>query len=271
VPEYPEMAAYTKLLRQNVLGLEIADTEVEREKSINLPPDEFKIKMKHQRIIDVYSRGKHILFQFSNGWTGVVHLMLGGWMFYSIPEQAPERTKQLTISFSERTEQLYFINLRLGYFHLLTPQDLEKKLAPLGPEALSEAVTLERMRQLLQKSRGNIKAFFLDQKKLAGIGNAYSDEIFFGAKLNPDRQPNELTNEEAKRLFDSMHDVLQKGVQWGGYMDHRFTPEDSWTGGMNDHFQVYDRGDQACYRCGESIATQRFAGRTSYFCTNCQC
>jgi formamidopyrimidine-DNA glycosylase len=270
LPEYPEMATYTNLLRQNVLGLEIAKTEIERDKSINLPTDEFQKKIKHQRIMDIRSRGKHILFQFSGNCTGVVHLMLGGWMFYSLPEEAPDRTKQLTFSFTERREQLYFINLRLGYFHLLSAQDLEDKLAPLGPEALSETVTLDRMKQLLQKSRGNLKAFFLDQKKLAGIGNAYSDEICFNAELNPHRQSREFTEEETKRLYESMHEVLQKGAQWGGYMDQPFTPRDTWTGRMNDHFQVYDREGQACYRCGATITTQRLAGRTSYFCPNCQ-
>lgn len=270
MPEYPEMATYTQLLRNHVLGLEIRQVEIEREKSINLPIPSFRSLTEGQRIQDIRSRGKHILFELSNQYTGIVHLMLGGWMFFSLPEEAPDRTKQLTFSFSEKRGQLYFINLRLGYFHILSPIELDSKLAPLGPEALDPGFTVEQWIALASKSRGNLKAFFLDQKKIAGIGNAYSDEICFEAELNPERSLNSLQESNLIRLFEAMHRTLQKGVDYGGYMDQGFTPDDRKTGRMNDHFLVYDREGQACFRCQAPISAQRLAGRTSYYCPQCQ-
>jgi formamidopyrimidine-DNA glycosylase len=270
MPEYPEMATYTKMLRENLLGLEIRQVEVEREKSINLPILTFRSLIEGQRVQDIRSRGKQILFQLTNQYTGIVHLMLGGWMFFSLPEKAPDRTKQLTFSFSEKREQLHLINLRLGYFHLLSPKEIDQKLAPLGPEAIDPQFTVERWTSLAAKSKGNLKAFFLDQKKIAGIGNAYSDEICFEAELNPERVIGKLELSDLIRLYDAMHHTLRKGVQYGGYMDYGFTPNDTITGRMNDHFLVYDREGQACFRCQAIITTQKLAGRTSYYCPQCQ-
>lgn len=270
MPEYPEMATYSRLMNERFAGLEVRDVLIERDKSVNIPPEEFRQIVQRQRIQRISSRGKHLLFHFTNGWTGVVHLMLGGWAHFSLPEAAPERTKQLTFSFSERREQLYFINLRLGYYHLLSPEQLSQKLKPLGPEAMDPELTLERFSAILQKARGNLKAFFLDQKKLAGIGNAYSDEMCWEAELRPDRRGSELQLVEQRRLYEAMRHTLRKGVELGGYMDHPFYPGDELTGGMNARFEVYDRDGQACPRCHGLIETLQLAGRTSHFCPHCQ-
>jgi formamidopyrimidine-DNA glycosylase len=270
VPEYPEMATYTRWMSERVTGLEIRDVIIEREKTINLATDEFRAKTTRQRIVNVSSRGKHLLLQLSSGYTGVVHLMLGGWIYHSLPDEAPERTKQVTMTFSERREQLYFINLRLGYFHILSPEELTAKLKPLGPEALDAGLTDIRFQELLKKSRGNLKAFFLDQKKIAGIGNAYSDEMCWEAEIRPDRTGSSLSPVEAHRLYTAMRSTLEKGVRLGGYMDHPFFPKDRLTGGMNDHFQVYDREEKPCPRCETQIESISLAGRTAHFCPGCQ-
>lgn len=270
MPEYPEIHTYITLLKPRIEGLEIANIEIEREKSVNLPVAEMKRSIEHQRMVAVTSRGKHILFKLSNERTILVHLMLGGWMFFSTDEEAPKRSKQVILSFAERREKLFFINLRLGYFHLLTPDELENKLAMLGHEALDSRLDLEHFADRLRKKRGSLKAFFLDQKQIAGIGNAYSDEICFEAAIQPERKTAELTSAEIEKLFDAMRNILKEGAKYGGYMDFPFYPGDSLTGGFNPRFKVYGRLDQPCLRCGATIQRHELSGRKSYSCPNCQ-
>lgn len=141
MPEYPEMAHYRQIFEERLVGLEISQVEVNRDKSVNMPAEQFKAGMERRRIVKIGQRGKQLVFYLSSQQAGVVHLMLGGWMYYSTEEQSPDRTKQLIIHFTERHENLYFINLRLGYFHLLTMEEWHNQSASLGPDVLDERLT----------------------------------------------------------------------------------------------------------------------------------
>src|SRR4051794_4117696 len=111
MPELPEMENYKILLNQKIAGQTITEVQINREKSINLNPDLFIKTVLYQKIITIDRRGKHLLFQLQNGHTLLLHLMLGGWMYYGTEADKPKRTIQVRISFGEH--HLYFIGLRL--------------------------------------------------------------------------------------------------------------------------------------------------------------
>jgi formamidopyrimidine-DNA glycosylase len=268
MPELPEMETYRKLLQERVGGLAVTATHVEREKTINLPAEQFDRIVRGNRLTLVERRAKHLLFRLETGHVLLLHLMLDGFLYWGTAEDKLDRTAQVTLSFGERI--LYFHGLRLGYLHLLSADDASERLADVGPEPLAPTFTATGFAQLFRGKRGVLKTGLVDQHWIAGIGNCYSDEICFHAKILPTRRIPELTPEEITRLYHSMHAVLNEAVKFGGYMDTPFYQGDQLTGGFNDRCQVYDRGGEPCPRCGQAIIKSELSSRKVFFCINCQ-
>nr|WP_042355502.1 DNA-formamidopyrimidine glycosylase [Bacillus rubiinfantis] len=268
MPELPEMENYKIILNQRVAGQVITGITVTREKSINVNVDLFRKSVLNQKVVTVNRRGKHILFQLDNNSVLLLHLMLGGWMFYGTDAEKPKRTIQVQLSFGE--ENLYFIGLRLGYLHLYSPAEVENRLAHLGPEPLAAEFTKEEFLKTLALKHGRLKTTLLDQEFIAGIGNCYSAEICFDACIKPVRDIDELHEKERIRLFNSMKSILEKGVRYGGYMEHPFFNGDIVTGGFQDQCLIYDREGQTCKRCGTIIVMEMVSSRKTFYCPNCQ-
>ncbi|OCA90666.1 formamidopyrimidine-DNA glycosylase [Bacillus sp. FJAT-27225] len=266
MPELPEMERYRNILGKNLTGKIITGVEVNREKSINIPVQEFIDQVANRTVVAVKRRAKHLIFELDSGNSLLLHLMLGGWMFLGNEEESPDRTKQVILSFGE--VNLYFIGLRLGYLHLLEPGQLQEKLAGYGPEPL--AIGLDEFKARIRMKKGTLKSLFVDQSFIAGIGNCYSDEICFKARLNTAKKSASLTETQVTSLFSAMKPVLLNALEIGGYMDDPLFPGDTKTGQYNDHTLVYDRENQPCKRCGTAITKIKVSSKKSFVCPNCQ-
>lgn len=185
MPEWPEMEHYRRMLNRALAGQLITEVEVQREKSLNVPVDKFKLRTVGAQIREVRRRAKMLLFDLDHGDTLLLHLMLGGWMRLGGAADRPERTIQVMLRFGKR--YLYFIGLRLGYLHLHRPGELEGRLAELGPEPFDPALTEIGFRELMRRYRRSLKVLLTDQSVIAGIGNCYSDEICYTARVLPAR------------------------------------------------------------------------------------
>ncbi|WP_159883491.1 Fpg/Nei family DNA glycosylase [Paenibacillus puerhi] len=268
MPELPEMENYRRLLGGLVINKRITGTEVLREKSINLEPERFDRLLSGQAIRRIDRRAKHLLFALESGEILVLHLMLGGIICYGTLADKPERTVQVQISFGDA--QLYFIGLRLGYLHVLEPEQLVRLFAKLGPEPFDPALTQAVFRERLARRKGTLKSSLVDQSFLAGIGNCYSDEICFDASLLPARKPGSLSGEEMNRLYDSMLRVLEEATSFGGYMELPLYPGDRLTGGFDSRCRVYDREGEPCVRCGAPLVRSEVSSKKSFYCLRCQ-
>ncbi|NHN30725.1 Fpg/Nei family DNA glycosylase [Paenibacillus agricola] len=268
MPELPEMENYKLLLSKRIVGKPITGVEVEREKSINVPVDEFQQQLIGAAIVSIERRAKHLLFHLSSSKVLVLHLMLGGMMFYGTSAQKPERTVQITISWNE--QHLYFIGLRLGYFHLHSSQDVDALLSKLGPEPLVSQFTEDKCIQLLHTKKGTLKSTLVDQSVLSGIGNCYSDEICFKAGLLPARHCSQLDQDELRRLYESMQNVLHEAIQYGGYMEMPLFVGDTLTGGADARCRVYDREGEPCVNCGTPLSRMDVSSKKSFCCLLCQ-
>jgi formamidopyrimidine-DNA glycosylase len=268
MPELPEMENYRRLLNQKIAGQVITGVEINREKSINVNPKLFVNKIIGKKIITVNRRGKHLLFHIENGQVLLLHLMLGGWMFFGTEEDKPDRTIQIRLSFGYL--HLHFIGLRLGYLHLHSEADVKKELSDLGPEPLEEDFPVENFLGLLSDKRGRIKTKLLDQEFIAGIGNCYSDEICYHAKILPTRNIDEIGESERHQLYVSMRHVLLDALKHGGYMESPLFKGDQLTGGYNNRCLVYDREGEKCNRCGSTIVKEMISSRKTFYCPNCQ-
>jgi formamidopyrimidine-DNA glycosylase len=266
MPELPEMENYRQLLSQRILHKRIDEVEINREKSINVPVADFLEAVRGHSFIAIERRAKHLLFGLDSGNVLLLHLMLGGSVFYG--DNPPDRTAQIVIHF--RDSQLYFIGLRLGYLHLHSRPEVERLLAKLGPEPLAPSLSLPQFHQLLRRRSTTLKVTLVDQSFLSGIGNCYSDEICFMAGLLPTRRSGSLAEGEVERLYQAMHSVLNEAVRYGGYMDTPLFPGDTLTGGFDERCRVYDREGEPCVQCGTPITKQMVSSKKCFYCTHCQ-
>jgi len=268
VPELPEMERYRTVLSSKLAGRLVTGVEINRDKSINVPASEFVSLVRGCAITGIDRRAKQLVFHLNSGNHLLVHLMLGGSMYVGNESDNPDRTKQVILSFGDM--KLYFIGLRLGYLHVYDTAALADKLRDLGPEPFDPALTSAVFRERLARKKGTLKSILADQSFIGGIGNCYSDEICFEARLRPSRKADSLTENETFALFGAMKPVLQRAVQYGGYMEEPIHAGDTLTGGYNDRCLVYDRGGQPCIRCGTNVEKLEVSGRKSFLCPNCQ-
>ena len=268
MPELPEMENYKILLNEKIGGKIITSVHVNRVKSVNVTPDLFVETVKGQRVLKVTRKAKHLLFHLENGRVLLLHLMLGGILFYGTEEEKPERTIQVQISFG--ANHLNFIGLRLGYLHLYMEEEVKELLSSLGPEPLESSFTLESFKTLLIKKRGRLKTKLVDQSFISGIGNCYSDEICFDAGVLPFKNIQDFKEEEISRLYSSILRILRKAINDGGYMEMPFFKGDTKTGGYNNLCLVYDRESEKCFRCGSIIKKEMISSRKVFYCPVCQ-
>lgn len=269
MPELPEMETYRINLLSLVVNKRMEEVIIHREKTVNVAPELFIQNTKGHVITTVYRRGKHLLFTLDSGKVLLLHLMLGGWIYYGDRNKEKEQKAQVMFAYGDKL--LYFNELRLGYLHLYDLQELEKEIGDLGPEPLDPALTEKEFSILLQrKGKSVLKSVLVDQHFLAGIGNCYADEIAFAAGILPTRKISSLLSIEISKLYHSMRNVLLQAIAHGGYMEFPLFEGDTVTGGMNEHCQVYDRGGEPCFRCGTPITKETLSSRKVFYCVRCQ-
>ncbi|MDB5054746.1 MAG: DNA-(Apurinic or apyrimidinic site) lyase [Bacilli bacterium] len=266
MPELPEMETYKQLLAPRILHLPIEDVIVNRAKSINVEIDFFRQELLHHAIVSIERRAKHLLFTLDSGLVLLLHLMLGGSMFYGT--HSPNRSAQVVLNFGEYS--LFFIGLRLGYLHLHTSSEINRLLAKLGPEPLNAPFTIKQFLHIMQGRKSTLKATLVDQSVISGIGNCYSDEICFEAGLLPARKINTLNEEEQSRLFQAMRTLLLEAIHYGGYMDSPLYIGDHLTGQFDARCSVYDREGEPCVRCGNPLIKDQVSAKKCFYCLRCQ-
>ncbi|MCD9020997.1 Fpg/Nei family DNA glycosylase [Cohnella silvisoli] len=269
MPELPEMEHYRTQLSPLLCGQRITGVIVNRPATINEPVDVFTSALIGRNILFVERRGKHLLFHLDDGHRLHLHLMLGGWLAYG--EQGPKKDShfQVILTFGDGNS-LYFGGLRLGYLHRITAKAAIEQMKELGPDPFDSRLTVEAFQKRISGKKGRLKTTLTDQRFLAGIGNCYSDEICFDAKIHPALAVSDLDPTAAERLYHSIRKVLLEAKDAGGYMEHPLTPDDTLTGGYNDQCRVYDRKDEPCFVCGTPIKFETLTGRKMFYCPDCQ-
>lgn len=269
MPELPEMETYRRHLEQLCTGHTITQAEIGRPKSINVTVRAFKQAVQGATLTGFSRAGKALVFHLSTGNVLLNHLMLGGAVFFGTKDEAPQRTFQVTLWLGQN-RALWWTGLRLGWLHLLTPAELAGYRADLGLDPLDEHFTPAHLTALLQGRRGRLKPLLVDQQLFPGIGNCYSDEICWSARVHPLRTAGSLHTDEIDRLWQSTRTVLTEAMSRGGYTETPFHAGDTLTGGYLPHLKVYDRNGEPCPRCGAAIALVEASNRKVFFCSACQ-
>jgi formamidopyrimidine-DNA glycosylase len=199
----------------------------------------------------------------------VMHLRMTGTLLLDPPALPPHTRVRLAVS--ERT--LAFVDpRRFGTGELAVgPQALDAFFtARLGLEPLSPDFTTAHLRALARTSRAPVKAFLLDQKRVAGVGNIYADEALFRARIHPLRPANRLTAGQCAALRDAVVTSLEAGIAAKGATIDDFRDPLGARGSFQDQFLVHRREGEPCPSCGGTVRKLRAAGRGTYVCESCQ-
>ncbi|MDI6891927.1 MAG: DNA-formamidopyrimidine glycosylase [Actinomycetota bacterium] len=261
MPELPDVEAVIARIKEDVVSEIFKEIEAFVLDSIQFPAwPEFKRGLIGAEVLDIWRRGKFILFTLNNDSTLIVHLRMTGNLIYSDPQEEIHEHTRLIFTF-ESGKQLRFIDQRkLGKMYVVQDEDFSgiKALYTMGPEPLSKVFTLDVFGELLRRRKGRIKALLMDQSFIAGIGNVYGDEILWRAGIHPEKHADELAPSEVEKFCETIKDVLSEAV------DHYyFIHEDP------DWF-LSGRRLGVCPKHGIPLDRVKIQGRYSYFCPECQ-
>ena len=151
---------------------------------------------------------------------------------------------------------------------VLPEQQSASVLGPLGTDPLE--ISVQEFRARLATKRARIKAVLLDQRVFRGMGNIYTDESLWRARIHPARLASALKHEEAARLYRAMQQVLRAAIRLGGSSISDYVNAEGQPGEFQIRHRVYQREGKKCSRCGALIRRITVAGRSSYFCPRCQ-
>ena len=288
MPELPEVEATVRDLNKKVLGRTFVDVWTDFKNTIKKPKSfkEFKNQIRGRKIRRVWRRGKNILLDLPGDKTLLIHqkltghLLLGEWKQNKgewqtkIPGPLSEDPKNRflhLIFWLDNGQMLALSDLRkFAKIELLDKETLEKELSSFGPEPLEKDFTFEKFKGCFKNKKGKIKQILMDQTVIAGIGNIYSDEILWRAKIHPFKDVSKLTEEELKKIYQAMRETLEKSIELGGESISDFRRISGQRGYFDKARKVYRREGQKCSHCGTIIKRVKLAGRSAHFCPKCQ-
>ena len=270
MPELPEVETVVRGLREPLVGRRIKSMWHDWERTIHSPsPQEFAARVAGQSVRGIGRRAKYILIELEHD-VLVIHLKMSGRLYVASAEQIHDADRWVHVRFDlDDGKQLRFSDVRkFGKVYLT--DDVSSLLRHLGPEPFDRAFTLAGFRNGLKGRRRSIKAHLLDQEIVAGIGNIYADEALFRAGIHPNCMAEQLTDEDADLLHQTIRDALLVGIKHEGASINWYRKPDGGKGESQNHFYVYGRMNLACRNCGAMINKIRVAQRGTHFCPNCQ-
>jgi len=271
VPELPEVETIRRHLAPRVRGRALARVEVRDPRwCAPLSVAETVAAIEGRRVERLWRRGKYLVASLEGDVHLIMHLRMTGTVLYDADPARPHT--RVVMSLDDGHGLTWVDPRRFGTGQLARGQaDLEAFFdARLGVEPLSDAFTPDLLRSLARARRAPVKAFLLDQRRIAGVGNIYADEALFRARIHPLRPAGRLTGAEVERLRDAVVASLSAGVAAKGASIDDFRDPDGARGAFQDQFLVHRRRGEPCPRCGKPIEKLVAAGRGTYVCPRCQ-
>jgi formamidopyrimidine-DNA glycosylase len=300
LPELPEVETIRRQLAPLVEGRRLLRVEILDARWCRpLEPRELADALQGRRIESLGRRGKYLIWSLQDDVHLVQHLRMTGAVL-SEPESQPDHVRvRIELGaprgsgrIQERTprggrkapgggrgqaeprrRRLMIVDpRRFGTGELLLGSAALESFfaARLGIEPLDERFTAAHLRALARGRSAPIKAFLLDQRRVAGVGNIYADEALFRARIHPLRPAGRLTLEQHARLRDAVVAVLLEGIDARGATIDDFRHVDGVRGSFQDRFLVHRRAGEPCGECGTAIVKMLAAGRGTYVCERCQ-
>ena len=266
MPELPDLETIRSYLAPRLKGVTIVAAEVRRPIVVrNLLGGEAAEQLAGRIFGETTRRGKFLLLPLGDGATMVINPMLNGRIRYSEPLGRKRVRDSLILTLGDGNELRYHDASDMGKLYLTADPTQVPAFDAQGPDADDAALTLDLFRERLRRHNGEIKGVLTNQAFVAGIGNAYADEICWCAQLYPFRRRASLSAPDVERLYRCMRTVLLKAIE---QLHERVG--DAIDVEVRDFLAVHGKAGQACPRCGGTISEVRRERRATQFCRTCQ-
>jgi formamidopyrimidine-DNA glycosylase len=280
MPELPEVETIRRQLAPALEGRRLERVHVlDPRWSDPAPPEAIDDALRGRRIETLGRRGKYLIASTEDDIHLAMHLRMTGNLLLVPAAEDHADPPHLRVRFElaatrERpAERLLFVDVRrFGTGDVLLGSDVlaEFFASRLGVEPLSPDFTAEALRAQARGRKQPVKAFLLNQERVAGVGNIYADEALFRARIHPLRPVGGLRRGQIEVLRDAVVESLELGIDSKGASIDDYRHVDGARGGFQDRFLVHTREGEPCPRCGTPIQKLRAAGRGTYICPRCQ-
>lgn len=306
MPELPEVETIRLGLQKYLVGHKILDIKITTARTFQGD----KENIVGAKVTDIKRVGKGLIVELDNDYVLAIHLKLTGQLIYrdaslsresrlseKVGGKLPNKwtrvifklksqisniktTAQKSKLENEDVSYLYFNDLRMfGWIKAVRKDEVRelpffKEMGPEPPVAKAmegrAILTLEKFKEIVLKANTPVKLLLMDQKKIGGIGNIYANEVLFTARIDPRRSAKQITEEETKKLYDAIVEVLERGLKYGGSSDVNYVNAVGGEGEYQQHFLVYGRKGEKCFGCKGKVEKTTLGGRGTYFCPECQ-
>lgn len=258
MPELPDVETFRRYFNATALYQRVRAVRVRSERVLaGISPRQLQYNLKRKRFKATDRHGKYLFVCTDEGTWLVLHFGMTGYLKYE-KRRRPDRHARILFDFENDYSLTYVCQRLLGKVTLAETPSQFAEDNDLGTDALE--IAYADFSPMVHGTRATVKSCLMNQKRIAGIGNVYSDEILFHSHLPPKRKSNTLTEQETKQLYRKMRYVLALAI------DRKADP----TGVPVSWLLPHRQKGQACPRCNKTIRQARVAGRSAFWCPNCQ-
>jgi formamidopyrimidine-DNA glycosylase len=261
VPELPEVETVVRTLAPKLTGRRIVDAHFSSHHVVRQKFSELRRHVRDQRVNVVRRHGKFIVLELDRGVLSIHLGMTGKLLLNSSP--GPYARAVFTLD-----EGLLVYDDVRHFGRIEWSPALVERAAALGPDALD--ISLDDFLALLKKRHAGIKPLLLNQSFLRGMGNIYTDEALFEARIHPRAIASSLSKVRATRLHRAMVDILKTAIRLKGSSISDYVDADGEKGSFQLQHQVYGRAGEPCPTCGAPIRRIVVGGRGTHYCPKCQ-
>jgi formamidopyrimidine-DNA glycosylase len=276
MPELPEVETVARGLRPQLVSRAFDSVQVLWARIVDRPDvPTFCAALRGAAVVDVGRRGKFITMPLNTGQTLLTHLRMTGQFLIQPTDKLTNHHPssphtRVRFQLDDGRWLLFSDTRKFGRLYLV--DDPLEVLGALGPEPLEDGFTPRRLAEMLTSHRGRIKPLLLNQTFIAGLGNIYTDEALWRARVHPLRRADALSSDEVARLHRGIVSVLREAIGGGGssLRDNQYRQPDGETGAYQALLAVYGRVGRDCPRCGATVERLVVGQRGTHICPRCQ-
>jgi formamidopyrimidine-DNA glycosylase len=274
MPELPEVETVLRGLRKRALGRRILAVEAMHPGVIVGRKEDFISHIEGRTAVSVRRKGKVLALELAAANVSepiylILRLGMTGQLTIQPVDTPLEPHTHVRMLFDGKKEELRFRDARrFGRLRCSSREELEALLKSLGPDA--QQATEKEFLNAMRGRRGAIKSWLLNQQGVSGLGNIYSDEALFEARIHPLALPQHVSPASARRLYRAVRKVLKRAVNLQGTSFRDYIDIEGRPGNFLQRLRVYQKTGRPCPRCGSPIRRIVIAGRSSHFCPRCQ-
>lgn len=277
MPELPEVETVRRDLEKEVVGRRIKAVAVDEPRLVrrHADPAEFVERLQGRQLTGVERRGKYLVLRLGDDDVLVVHLGMSGQLLKAAVKDARPKHTHVVLTFTQGGELRYVDPRTFGELFVTPAATLDvdvPEIGDLGFDPIEAVMSWQHFAAMLLTRKVRLKALLMDQKVVAGIGNIYSDEILWNAGLRYDRSSDTLSSQEIRRLYRAIGEVLHEAVKKRGssLADQQYRDLYGNVGEYQHEHRVYAREGLPCSRCRTPVVRERWSGRSTFFCPQCQ-